>query len=498
MSELNSQIAAFVKARVNAVRFFRLSGKNRYESAFAGGVKDMDPNETRRLEQKLEAALEAPEVQAFPTKDRLVAAWNKVRIDTIDTFVKIAKGLCLWEDTKRKHPNYGWSEYYERFTHTGLNDISNIGESMARSFGLGDAEAGLFHTVKWTFADGYRYEMFALFQLLQQTDDRDDVIPTKITEAINRLASVVPKPGRFTDVFIEAFFSGYLFSRGSAIKDVVISPVGNLIDPTFLLMAANEQGAEAATVEAILNTYGPKVLLSQVSTFGDGSVFRNFPNRSERELSAVKEAMDSFLIRFGTYENTQGQVSEMTNFLQNALEHGLIHPNWPTMIQTVKSCIGRFPSIYQQDLAMNSQERLGIVEAEYKKATKMKSPTIKGQGFETAYNDSGATEIYLDGEMLTVVADPIFSDSPCGNNVVAWSKRKQIDASSIAGLQFQLLVQMVRKGEEVRTLYSDTYYTNETYLSVTAPTVDAEGVVHFNVNDGKQTKEYTESAMTHV
>jgi len=49
---------------------------------------------------------------------------------------------------------------------------------------------------------------------------------------------------------------------------------------------------------------------------------------------------------------------------------------------------------------------------------------------------------------------------------------------------------MARKGEEVRTLFNGNYYTRESYLAVSSPTVDSEGVVRFSVNDGEKTKEH--------
>lgn len=494
--KVSTEVAEFVEGRAHAVRFFRAHNEStRYQSTFWGKYGEPTPysSYTCCLQEAVQKALESEEIQTLPSEDRLTAAWNKARASAIELFIKTANGLRRWEEVRSEHPSLA---SYETFTDTGYSNMNGIGKGIADRYGLGEADAGIMDSVKWSFTIDYNWVMLRLFRILQRTDNREDKIPTDMADAINRLASQAgDKPSRFTGVFAEAYFSGYLFPRGSGIQEIVGTPVGNLISPAFLLSAANEQGAEAVAIEAILNTYGSKIVLCDHPMFGDESIFRNFPNRAERELAAVKESFDALHKKCEAKAQQQGysergEAIDMINFLRGALKQGLVHPDWAIMVSSISSFIGRFPSFYQSSVASGCREYLGEVETDYKKATGTTSATIKGRGFETAGNSSGATEIYLDGEILEVVSKPIFSASPSGGGVVAWSKCTQIDHSSIAGTQYALLVQMARKGEEVRTLFSGNYYTKESHLAVSAPTVDSDGVVRFSVNDGKETKDH--------
>jgi len=496
--KVSKEVAKYVETRAHPVRFFRTSNeKTHYESTFWGKFGNPQPFDcyTCCWQEAVQEAFGSAEVQSLPAKKRLSAAWDQARQTAIDWFVEIANALTFWESQRKKNPSIA---HYETFTNTGWYDMNGVGGQIATACRCGDYQrsAAIFDNVKWTFSIDYNWKMLRLFRRLQRSDVRSEPIPPRMVTAMNRLiAEITGEVSLFTRVFIESYFSGYLFPRDTGIAVIVGTRLGELIGPAFLLSAAQDQGANVPTVEAILKAYGTKIVLCDYPVFGDQSIFRNFTDRHERELGAVRTAFDAIVGKSRQEHEAQGYCERssavvMTNLLDQALKLGLVRQDWAGMITEVRAVINLFPDFYQPAVGSECRIYLGEVEARYKRTTGTRTAGIKGTGLETANSASSATEIYLDGNLLAIAVRPIFSDKPCGNNRVAWSTCVQMDQGSLKGQQFQLTVYAAGVGEPVHELWSGNFYTKMSYLSVTTPTVDSNGIISFTVDDGQNKREH--------
>lgn len=105
--------------------------------------------------------------------------------------------------------------------------------------------------------------------------------------------------------------------------------------------------------------------------FGDKSIFRNFPDRHERELKALEDSFDALRKRGYAAKQEYSElrsVPKMTKLLRDALSHGLVHSDWVAMIQTVRALIDML-HIDHMNLDVNECVfSLSTVEADYQQA----------------------------------------------------------------------------------------------------------------------------------
>ncbi len=402
------------------------------------------------------------------------------------------QAATVWEKYKTQIPSLASQEKNIFDIHTGYYNIhGNLDKVEAQMIATGasEEEVKLALGYMWNSAIDRRHAYTRILYNLQRTEGAADSIPQEIQQAIDELVATADpeKSGIFLKSFLATYIGGYAMHKPEGLKSIVESKLLSVCDSDFLLNVA-EKNAEPDIVEKIFTSNGDAVRYYAHPINGEGSVFRNFEDRTTQEKEALNKAFEQ-LCEQGTQEVARRRETEVmdkiTHLLRTAAENGVVPDDWRQKIAKTLEFGAHLPSVWRQHVRAWRYESLGRVEATLN-ALERRDLGLSEAGFEQKINSTGSTEMYLDGELVAVVAAPVFSEKPSDGKIVCWLETSEIDRSSIAGSQFEFRVYLAQKGQKARQIYSKNYWANNSDLYVSAPTVDDGKINIVEIENGEK------------